>query len=75
MIKVVITIKRGFPVNCHTVGMVPIIQLIVRKREGLILSSLLSLPNNVWRLIVFAPFLIFIFIFIIIILILSFREV
>ena len=34
---------------------------------------LLSLPKNVWRLIVFAPFLFIIFI-IIIIIILSFRE-
>ena len=38
------------------------------------LLLLLSLPNNVWRLIVFAPFLIIIFIFIIMIFILSFRE-
>ena len=36
-------------------------------------DHLLSLPNNVWRLIVFAPFLIIIFIIIILIL-LSFRE-
>ena len=35
---------------------------------------LLSLPNNVWRLIVFAPFLIIIIIILVLVLLLSFRA-
>ena len=43
-----------------------------------VLSNLLSLPNNVWRLIVFAPFLIIIIIILVLVLVLvillSFRA-
>ena len=38
------------------------------------LQELLSLPNNVWRLIVFAPFLIIIIILLVLAILLSFRA-